>query len=208
VFEDHPPSVWTFEDFDKFGTVGIGSGGFGSLFSENFAEIMRIMINGLEHEQRFYQGRADDLPVALAKRVRSERAFKFSTPIRAIEGNYTDGLMLTDGEGKVHGPYSRLIVATTTRAMELTTNLVSPLANYLPQSVRSAIRRTHIASSSKIAARIKAFWTTPEGASLPRVMQCDTAPCQAYTLDYNVTEANGVRTGVSASSPTHGKTTP
>jgi tryptophan 2-monooxygenase len=196
AFDDHPAARWTFDDFDKFGTVGIGSGGFGSLYSENFAEIMRIIINGLEHEQRLYPGRVDDMPVALAEACSDSVQFKFSTPVRSIAGTMTEGFTLTDREGNAHGPYSRLIVATTTRAMELATNLVSPASHFLPQSVRSAVRRTHIATSCKIAARIKAFWTTPEGASLPRVMQCDTTPCQAYTLDYDVTEYNGVRTGV------------
>jgi tryptophan 2-monooxygenase len=191
-------TVWTFDDFDKFGTVGIGSGGFGALYPINFVEIYRLIVDGLEHQQRFFNLGIRTLSQALQTNCATnpgKAVFNFNTGIRQVQGNLSSGFTLTDAKGSTYGPFSRVIMATTTRSMECTTNLVDPSAQYLTQRVSSAVRRTHVVSSVKIAARIKAFWTVGAGSTLPRVMQCDTTPCQAYTLDYNVTD-NGMRTGV------------
>ena len=38
---------WTQEDMNKFGALGVGSGGFGPLYGVNFVEILRLFANGL-----------------------------------------------------------------------------------------------------------------------------------------------------------------
>ncbi|NJM24073.1 MAG: hypothetical protein HC907_38660 [Richelia sp. SM1_7_0] len=43
---------WTDEDANKFGALGIGSGGFGPLFPVNFLEFLRIVANGWEENQQ------------------------------------------------------------------------------------------------------------------------------------------------------------
>ena len=48
-------TAWSFADFDKFGALGIGSGGFGPLYPISFTEILRIVIDGLENTQKFLQ---------------------------------------------------------------------------------------------------------------------------------------------------------
>lgn len=50
---------WTEDDFSLFGALGLGSGGFGPLYSVNFAEIIRLIVNGLETDQQFYPGGLD-----------------------------------------------------------------------------------------------------------------------------------------------------
>src|ERR1041385_6778148 len=47
---------WSPEDFALFGALGVGSGGFGPLYQVNFAEIVRLVVNGLETHQQFYPG--------------------------------------------------------------------------------------------------------------------------------------------------------
>jgi tryptophan 2-monooxygenase len=34
---------WTAEELERFGTLGIGSGGFGPMYPVNFLEILRII---------------------------------------------------------------------------------------------------------------------------------------------------------------------
>ncbi|WP_419943652.1 FAD-dependent oxidoreductase [Candidatus Poriferisodalis sp.] len=44
---------WTDDDMAIFGTIGVGSGGFGSLYSVQFLEILRLFVNELETDQQF-----------------------------------------------------------------------------------------------------------------------------------------------------------
>ena len=41
------------DDMEIFGTLGVGSGGFGSLYSVQFLEIFRLFVNELETDQQF-----------------------------------------------------------------------------------------------------------------------------------------------------------
>ena len=57
--KDHkwdPPggAVWDDEDFTKFGTLGVGSGGFGPLYTIGFNYIFRLIPNGLETDQAIF----------------------------------------------------------------------------------------------------------------------------------------------------------
>jgi tryptophan 2-monooxygenase len=195
---DIPGGVaWSFDDFDKFGTVGIGSGGFGALYPINFVEIWRLIVNGLENQQRFFAPGIRAVSVALqtAAQQTGRATFTFNTPIASVTGNRSVGFTLTSPSGAQFTNFAAVIVATTTRSMEITTNLLQPNTTLLSSTVRSAIRRTHVVSSVKVAARIKAFWNVGSGSTLPRVMQCDTTPCQSYTLDYNQ-GMGGMATGV------------
>jgi tryptophan 2-monooxygenase len=195
----NPRTPWTFDDFDKFGTVGIGSGGFGALYPINFIEIYRLIINGLESQQKFFPTGIRALPEALAN-FSTNVTFNLQTPITIISGDISNGFYLSGpAGGAVQGPFSRVIVATTTRSMEINTNLTMPSTSYIPQTLQSAVKRTHVTSSVKIAARIYAFWNMggSVGQGLPRVMQCDSLPMQAYTLDYGgVDPTTGYPTGM------------
>src|SRR5262249_22143328 len=57
---------WTSQDFALFGALGLGSGGFGPLYQVNFAEIVRLVVNGLETDQQFYSAGLSSLTDALA----------------------------------------------------------------------------------------------------------------------------------------------
>ncbi len=48
--------AWSDKDIDMFGTLGVGSGGFGSLYDIGFVEIMRLFVNELETDQQFVPG--------------------------------------------------------------------------------------------------------------------------------------------------------
>ena len=190
---------WGFSDFDRFGSLGVGSGGFGPLYPIGFTEIFRLLINGLESTQRFLQpsGTLTDgirsVPIALANAFQSNGGtINLGTPISSIQQNTSGsgGFMLQtnppNGPSQTLGPFARVIVATTTSAMELTTNVTSyepqPSAPLLAPDVVQAIMRTHVVSSNKVAVEISNFWANDPSAV--RALQTDTLSHQVYTLDY------------------------
>ena len=189
--------AWSFSDFDKFGALGLGSGGFGPLYPIGFMDIFRLIVNELETTQKFL--RPSDalkdgirsLPLALAAAIDnfgivppvSPSGVLTGTPISAIEGNRSSGYTLSAASGATFGPFTRVIVATTTRAMELSLNLTAYGAGALVSAeVAQAIMRTHIVSSNKVAARIANFWAKDPNAV--RCLQTDDLAHQVYTLDY------------------------
>jgi tryptophan 2-monooxygenase len=193
-------NAWSFSDFDRFGTLGIGSGGFGPLYPIAFMEIFRLSVNGLEMKQRFLQPSSElqngirSLPLKFASAL--TKGPLTSTPISSITGNLSSGFTLSMPSGVQYGPYDRVIVATTTRAMELSLNLAKYGKTALVSpAVAQAIMRTHVISSNKVAALIKNFWANDPSAI--RCLQTDNLVRQVYTLDYTPAsqpseDANGV----------------
>jgi len=202
-------TAWTFEDFDKFGALGIGSGGFGPLYPIGFTEILRIVIDGLEDTQKFLQPSSSlqygirTLPIQFAAALEdypfvppmNTQVVQMGVAISTISGNIQDGFTLYPPSGTQLGPFSRVIVATTTRSMELTLGLTAYGPNALVSpAVAKAVMRTHVVSSNKVAARIPNFWSTDLNSV--RCLQTDGAAHQVYTLDYTPAGQPEDQTGV------------
>jgi len=68
-YEKYHCKQWTAQDFALFGALGLGSGGFGPLYEVNFAEIVRLVVNGLETDQQFYSAGLGSLTDAFAHRL-------------------------------------------------------------------------------------------------------------------------------------------
>ncbi len=191
-------TAWTHHEFDRFGALGIGSGGFEPLYPIGFIDIFRLMVDQLETTQKFLQpsDTLDDgirtLANRFADRVASVGAIRTRTPIRSI-ARLPSGFVL-DGDPDAM-TYERVIVATTTRAMELTLDLTAYGSDaLLAPEVAKAIARTHVISSNKVAARIANFWANdPEAV---RGLQTDDIVHQVYTLDYTPAGAPPDATGV------------
>ncbi|MDF2973724.1 MAG: Tryptophan 2-monooxygenase [Microvirga sp.] len=188
-------TAWTFDDFDRFGALGLGSGGFGPLYPISFMDIFRLIVNELETTQKFLQPSSTltngirTLAIEFGVTLQNNgRPIQTSTPVSSIEPGA--GGFVLNGQ---YGPFDRIIVATTTRAMELTlglTNYVYGPGALISPAVARAIMRTHVVSSNKVAARISNFWANDPSAV--RCLQTDDLVHQVYTLDY---------TPVGASSP-------
>lgn len=173
---------WDFDDFDRFGALGIGSGGFGPLFPVGFNDIFRLLPNALESSQRFFAPGIQRLPEAFANNLdhlRSRCEWHLGTPIDTLSKS-NEGFELKSDRVRF-GLYDRVIVATTTRAMEMTTNLTET-PGLLDMHVARAVRRAHVTSSVKVAARIRRFWQDDPHAI--RCLVSDDAVHQVYTLDY------------------------
>ncbi|MBV8490371.1 MAG: NAD(P)/FAD-dependent oxidoreductase [Candidatus Eremiobacteraeota bacterium] len=189
---------WSAGDFDRFGALGLGSGGFEPLFSIGFIDIFRLMPNELETHQKFLRPTATldcgirTLPNRFADVVAREGRLLTRTPIVSIQRK--DDAFVLDGDPESR-LYDRVIVATTTRAMELTLNLTAfePGALLSPEVAR-AIVRTHVIASNKVAARIKNFWT--DNPNAVRGLQTEDLVRQVYTLDYTAAGAPPDPSGV------------
>jgi tryptophan 2-monooxygenase len=200
-------TAWTFDDFDRFGALGVGSGGFGPLYPISFMDIFRLIVNELETTQKFLQPSSTlgDGIRTLANVFQSlinnfnivppaPNAVLTGTAVLGITGQ-AGSFILPTSNGTSAGPFNRVIVATTTRAMELTLGLTAYGANaWISPAVAQAIMRTHVVSSNKVAARIADFWTGNPNAI--RCLQTDNLVHQVYTLDYTPVGQPSDGTGV------------
>jgi tryptophan 2-monooxygenase len=188
--------VWTEEDFTRFGTLGIGSGGFGPLYGIGFNYIYRLLTNALETHQRFVPGGISQLCESFIDRFQARGgAYRANTRVTDVQvGRQTRNVTLTLEGGKTE-PFDRVIVAMTTRAMELGLSITEATPGLPPNqqttsvAVGEAIDRVHVVSSTKLFLRTKKFWTD---ARFPRNLLSDTKCPQLYTLDYYDPSGSGV----------------
>ena len=180
-------ALWSEEDFTRFGALGIGSGGFGPLYSIGFLYIYRLLTNALETNQAFVPDGISSVCEALLKEFTNDGG-NYKSNTRVIGFTVSEqtptprpGIVFEDKSPTQYFDY--VIVATTTRAMEMGMNL----SDYLPNTfivapqVSEAINRTHVISSTKLFLRTKKFWSDTK---YPRNILSDTKLPQLYTLDY------------------------
>ena len=178
---------WSAEDFTKFGTLGIGSGGFGPLYGIGFNYIYRLLTNALETDQRFVPGGISQLCQAFISRFTQLGGhYASKTLVKKVKVNTNKTVTVTLANGTPQ-TFDRVIAATTTRAMEMNMSLSDAQFN-LPANQRTtsldvgeAIDRIHVVSSTKLFLRTKKFWTDTR---FPRNILSDTKLPQLYTLDY------------------------
>lgn len=182
-------ATWTAEDFTRFGTLGIGSGGFGPLYGIGFNYIYRLLTNALETDQRFVPGGISQLCVAFISRFTSMGGkYAGNTRVTKVAVNPLPqrSVTLTLENGGTQ-TFDRVIVATTTRAMEMGLSLSDAQPTLPPNqrmtsiNVGEAINRVHVVSSTKLFLRTRKFWTNTK---YPRNILSDTKCPQLYTLDY------------------------
>ncbi len=190
---------WTEDDINKFGALGVGSGGFSPLFQIGFLEIIRIIANGWEDNQQFLQEGISSLVMMLEKAIMTTNRTKIlkGKKIRKI-GKGQAGVYIVSIEGsKVSINYDAVIVATTTRAMEylgLTvdgdTKKVVAESAVLKQQQKVALRNLHHINSSKFFVTTKTkFWykeNNISGIDLPSNIQTDELMRGLYCLDYDI----------------------
>ncbi|MBL1276478.1 MAG: FAD-dependent oxidoreductase [Ectothiorhodospiraceae bacterium] len=191
---------WGEKEFSLFGALGLGSGGFGPLYQVNFAEIVRLIVNGLETDQRFYACGLDRLVDGFATtetgfglvkdRIKYDcKITKIETEIRdsrrevKVEVNYRDTLA-----------YDAVIVATTTRSMQVDMGItLPPTEDYhepiLDTDCNTGVRQLHLMNSSKlfVLTRTK-FWKDKKHQNIPENIQTDGLVKGLYCLDYPDTD--------------------
>jgi len=197
-------AAWFDEDLDRFGALGIGTGGFGPLYHIGFLEILRVIIHEWEEQQKLISEGVETLTDRLYEHqvktpmgdlsLKDIDAVKLNTPISWIscrDGNPTLRYIDPETQQEVRAQYPAIIVATTTRSMQMMGLTIPPKdrADLLSTNQKTAVRNLHHINASKMFIRTKTkFW---KNTNLPLNIQTDELPRGVYLLDYPQTE-NGV----------------
>lgn len=112
---------WTNDDFRRFDTLGVGSGGYGVYGEKSFLILMRMMINGFEDDQRgvgAWNGREyaavspQDLVKVIGDKAREAGAtIELASPVKSLSGN---GYQLLLDTKEVYGrSFDHVVLGTT-----------------------------------------------------------------------------------------------
>ncbi len=203
---------WTDEDMNKFGALGVGSGGFGPLYSVNFVEILRLFANGWEDNQELLLSGIISLVDAFNEAISDKVTIHMNAKVNKIQRLKNQYQLLVneaDNTTKTHC-FDAVIVATTTRAMEymgLTLDGIKPsihgdqesshkvsnenvsMTSILSTAPKEAIRNLHLMNSSKYFVTTKTkFWyaaNNPSHQDLPFNIQTDESLRGLYCLNYD-----------------------
>lgn len=183
---------WGAQEFALFGALGLGSGGFGPLYQVNFAEIVRLVINGLETKQQFYPNGMSKLIQGFQDKVGG--SIKRGMKVVSVQRNTTKqngkSILVTTASGTGTDTFDAAIIATTTRSMQVDMGLTDPVIGspVLSEAQNTAIRELHMMNSSKlfVLTRTK-FWLNSK-QPLPANIQTDGLVRGLYCLDYPGTD--------------------
>ena len=195
---------WTEEDMNRFGALGVGSGGFGPLYVVNFVDIIRLFANGWEEDQELLLSGiislVDAFKNAMSRKMSGVKIVMRSkiTRINKVRNRY----QLKFAAKKRADLFDAVIVATSTRAMEYMGLTVDGKTNskgqlqgsILEQGPKVAIRNLHMMNSSKFFVTTKTkFWyakNNPTKKDLPFNMQTDELMRGLYCMNYDA-DING-----------------
>ncbi|KDN70399.1 putative flavin containing amine oxidoreductase [Colletotrichum sublineola] len=192
---------WSEDDFNRFGTLGIGSGGFGAVFTAGFNSVLRLVVNGLETDQAVFAKVTDEglLPTGIHDLAMDIWKTASKLGVKTKLGTVAE--VTSGGDGTPDGSrvsvretsagtsttvqYDLVIVGTTNRAM---VHAVAPVSQTTGEpifstQVQRGINDLHMTASSKLFIRTKKFWEN-QASDFPRVILTDTNLPQTYTLDY------------------------
>ena len=192
---------WTRHEFELFAALGLGSGGFGSLYQVNFAEIVRLMVNGLESNQQFYPVGLERLTEGFANTEtgcgRVKDCIQYGSVVtRVTTPEGAGGKVLVDINGDRSQHYDAVIVTITNRAMQVDMGITLPdrqgcllLPPVLPVECNTGIQQLHLMNSSKLFVLTRSkFWATDPAQHFPQNIQTDGLVRGLYCLDYPGTD--------------------
>jgi tryptophan 2-monooxygenase len=188
---------WSTEQQNQFGALGVGSGGFGPLYGVGFLELLRILINQFEVDQSMVEEGIGAVTENLyTQKVQSPNGLVSLEDQQCLNLNTTVASMVFDQSanqviltldtdmGQQQQTFDAVIVATTTRAMEVMGLTILPDSNpssVIDEEVKTGIRNLHLMESSKLFVKTPTkFW----GNGIPQDIQTDELPRQVYCLDY------------------------
>lgn len=178
------------EDFALFGSLGIGSGGFQPVFRASFIEIMRLIVNGLEEDQRLVPLGISALSENILTDEFHGETIKNSIIYEKVTGikKSDDNLFILNTENKQYAGFDRVIVTTSTRSMQISLKL-SQSNTFLSHEMKRAVNETHLVGSSKLFLLTKnKFWLEK---GLPHTILTDNLAKGIYCLDYDPENKNG-----------------
>jgi tryptophan 2-monooxygenase len=191
---------WEENDFEMFGSLGIGCGGYAPVFCRDFTYICRLVVNGLSSEQatfakmkndRLFPAPIQELVTDICSKAASLGAtVKLETRGEVVSSCKINGSSSVAVEETCHGVttesvYDLVIIGTTTRAANVMMRYLSSYSSkILSEAASTAVNNISMISSTKVFARVKKFWNEKSKENYPRVILSDTKASQLYTLDY------------------------
>lgn len=192
---DTPPggARWDYPgDYEIFGALGIGSGGFGPLYQECFLEILRLVTNGLEEDQQFIisgvsalaEGFANEtITTPSGKEVKLLDSIRLDTEIDDMRQTASGWQLFSKSQSFL---CDHVISSISPRALQV---ILGPNATWRPAvgvDTTSSISNLHMISSSKCFVATKSTDWPVEN------IQSDTLLRGLYNLKYPNEEDYGV----------------
>jgi len=197
---------WGPKEFDKFSTLGLGTGGFGPVFPVCFLEIFRLLLWKYDDE---YTPHLTMVEIIEKFNCRVKPNIKHQTVTYVgIDKENSNKINLYAINDKIKNrveknTYDYVIVATTLRSMQITMNLdgANSPSDYSKDStpifsaehysmLRQSIRVPHIINSSKLFGFLPKKpwidndkWPCDEGGEPVKCLLTDTLARQMYFLD-------------------------
>jgi len=200
--EIQPP--WTAEEISLFGSMGVGSGGFDSLYQISFIEILRIIVCKWEDEQQLIvggtnafeenfwnlqrQGVLGNLSVAMVNNYVWKKGV---TKIQTNKSDPTQPVLVTDSSGNTVA-YAAVILSPSLTAIETGIEINNEAFS---SDVWRGIRNVHQMSSGKVFIRTQnAFWDESKYPKFPRLYMTitDLAFRQLYLFQFENTQSGVV----------------
>ncbi|MCG6881914.1 MAG: FAD-dependent oxidoreductase [Deltaproteobacteria bacterium] len=182
-----------------FGSMGLGTGGFDSLYPISFIEILRLTVCQWEKDQRLIKGGFSQIPETFWSNRRKCQHWGLSSvgqlnnnkPLRAVREIYTppdplEKVSITDIDGNTE-KYDAVIVTCSLRALEMG---IKVNRNTFSDEIWSAIQNNHMMRSGKIFVRTKdAFWKNKSPESTINCTITDEAIRGCYLFDFDNTSS-------------------
>lgn len=184
-------------DIDLFGSLGIGTGGFDSMFPISFLEIFRLAALGWETGQRLVKGGVGQIPESFWNTPcpcrhfgnTSVSALNKGQPLGAVTQIQTrpgKKIAVTDIRGHT-ASYEAVILTCSHRALETGIKINR---DAFSEEVWTAIRNIHMIQSGKIFIRTReAFWKDLPPESTLNCTITDEAVRGTYFFDFEDTKS-------------------
>jgi len=187
------------EQISLFGSLGLGTGGFDSVYPVSFLEIFRLIVCKCEFDQRLIKGGVSKIPESFWEKQRdcqhwgmvSLKRLNKDQPLGAVirintPDNLDEKIMITDNYGTTRD-YDAVIITCSHRALETGINVSR---NTFSDAVWSALQNVHMTRSGKIFIRTRqAFWKNLEPESTLNCTITDEAIRGTYLFDFDDTRS-------------------
>ncbi len=187
------------EEIEYFGLIGLGTGGFDSLFQINFLEILRIVVCRWEVDQRLIKGGADQIPLGLWSDTSdcthwgpmSVSRLNQGRPRSAVKEIFVPNdpakkVWVTENNGETRS-YDAVLITCSLRALEMDIKINR---SAFTDDVWTAIQNIHMINSSKVFVRTRtAFWKHQDPAHTLTCTITDEATRGTYLFDFEDTRS-------------------
>jgi monoamine oxidase len=188
---------WDSGEIDLFGSLGLGTGGFDSLYSVSFLEFLRILRHRWERDQQLVEGGAEQIAAQLWKNRRDCRHFGSISVSDINNGRWRPGVRAISLDRQqiricdCSGAEDRFDAAILTCALPAIETGIAVGPGIFSPEVTKAIRSSHHVRSSKIFVRTReAFWKN--NPCFPRCAITDEVTRGTYLFDFENTKSGVV----------------